>query len=42
MIAKHAFLKAPTLASSARAMVAKGLTTAEEAIRVARREDVDA
>src|SRR3546814_20256583 len=33
MIAKHAFLKAPTLASAARAMVAKGLTTPEEAIR---------
>jgi general secretion pathway protein E len=42
MIAKHAFLKAPTLASAARAMVAKGLTTPEEAIRIARREDVDA
>ena len=42
MIAKHAFLKSPTLASAARTMVAKGLTTAEEAIRVARREDVDA
>src|SRR3546814_4018650 len=42
MIAKHAFLKAPTLASAARAMVARGLTTPEEAIRVAPREDVDA
>ena len=42
MIAKHAFLKSPTLASAARAMVAKGLTTPEEAIRIARREDVDA
>lgn len=42
MIAKHAFLKAPTLASAARAMVAKGITTPEEAIRIARREDVDA
>jgi general secretion pathway protein E len=42
MIARHAFLKAPTLASAARAMVAKGLTTPEEAIRIARREDVDA
>jgi general secretion pathway protein E len=40
--AKHAFLKSPTLASAARTMVAKGLTTAEEAIRIARREDVDA
>src|SRR3546814_1716205 len=30
MIAKHAFLKAPTLASAARAMVARGLTTPEE------------
>ena len=35
-------LKAPTLASAARAMVAKGITTPEEAIRIARREDVDA
>src|SRR3546814_6622782 len=42
MITRHAFLKSPTLASAARTMVAKGLTTAEEAIRIARREDVDA
>ena len=42
MIVKHAFLKSPTLASAARTMVAKGLTTAEEATGVARREDVDA
>ncbi len=42
MIARHAFLKSPTLASAARAMVAKGLTTAEEAIRIARREEIDA
>lgn len=42
MIARHAFLRAPTLAGAARAMVAAGLTTPEEAIRIARREDVDA
>jgi general secretion pathway protein E len=42
MIARHAFLRAPTLAGAARAMVAGGLTTPEEAIRIARREDVDA
>jgi general secretion pathway protein E len=42
MIARHAFLRAPTLAGAARAMVASGLTTPEEAIRIARREDVDA
>lgn len=39
MISRHAFLRSPTLASSARMMVSKGLTTAEEAIRIARRED---
>src|SRR3546814_6968380 len=39
MIVKHAFLKSPTLASAARTMVAKGLTTAEEAIRIARRSE---
>ena len=42
MIARHAFLRAPTLAGAARAMVAGGLTTPEEAIRVARREEIDA
>jgi general secretion pathway protein E len=42
MITRHAFLKSPTLASAARTMVAKGLTTAEEAIRIARREEIDA
>jgi general secretion pathway protein E len=42
MIARHAFLRAPTLAGAARAMVLAGQTTAEEAIRIARREDVDA
>lgn len=42
MIARHAFLRAPTLAGAARAMVAAGLTTPEEAIRVARREEIDA
>lgn len=38
VIARHAFLKAPTLASSVRQMVSKGLTTPEEAIRISRRE----
>jgi general secretion pathway protein E len=42
MIARHAFLRAPTLAGAARAMVRDGLTTPEEAIRVARREEIDA
>jgi general secretion pathway protein E len=38
MISRHAFLNAPTLASSARVMVRKGITTAEEAIRISRRD----
>ncbi len=42
MIARHAFLRAPTLAGAARAMVRDGLTTPEEAIRIARREEIDA
>jgi general secretion pathway protein E len=37
-IAAHAFRNAASLAVSARALVAQGLTTAEEAIRVSRRE----
>jgi general secretion pathway protein E len=37
-IADHAFRAAPNLAASARALVRDGLTTAEEAIRVSRRE----
>lgn len=38
-IASHAFLKNKSLASAARVMVRKGLTTAEEGIRISRRED---
>jgi general secretion pathway protein E len=41
-IARHAFADAPTLAGAARALVTSGETTAEEAIRLARREDGDA
>ncbi|WP_183982951.1 ATPase, T2SS/T4P/T4SS family [Sphingomonas jinjuensis] len=37
-IAAHAFARAPTLAQSARALVEAGQTTAEEAIRVSRRD----
>jgi general secretion pathway protein E len=37
-IAAHAFRNAPNLAASARALVRDGLTTAEEAIRISRRE----
>ncbi len=40
MIARHAFLNQPNLASSARNLVREGLTTAEEAIRISRREDI--
>lgn len=42
LIARHAFLNAPNLGSAARALVRAGETTAEEAIRISRREDVDA
>jgi len=40
----HACLKEPNLGSAARALVREGLTTAEEAIRISRRdhEAVDA
>jgi general secretion pathway protein E len=42
-IARHAFQHAPNLAASARALVIAGKTTAEEAIRISRREEtVDA
>ncbi|HEY0084543.1 MAG TPA: type II secretion system ATPase GspE [Allosphingosinicella sp.] len=41
-IAEHAFRNAPNLAASARALVAEGLTTAEEAIRISRRENEEA
>ena len=40
-IAAHTFRKAPTLASSARALVREGVTSAEDAVRVSRREDKD-
>lgn len=42
IIARHAFLNAPNLASAARQMVREGLTTPEEAVRISRREAVDA
>ena len=42
IIALHAFLKQPNLSSAARKLVASGQTTPEEAIRISRREDVDA
>jgi general secretion pathway protein E len=38
-IARHAFARAPTLAGAARALVLGGVTTAEEAVRVARRDE---
>jgi len=38
-IARHAFRHAPNLSAAARELVLKGETTAEEAIRVSRRED---
>jgi general secretion pathway protein E len=38
IIARHAFLHAPTLGSAARALVRAGETTPEEAIRISRRE----
>jgi len=42
-IARHAFLNAPNLVSAARALVLGGETSAEEAIRISRREEaVDA
>jgi general secretion pathway protein E len=42
LIARHAFETAPTLAASARELVLAGETTAEEAIRISRRDAVDA
>jgi general secretion pathway protein E len=38
LIARHAFLNAPNLGSSARALVRTGETSPEEAIRISRRE----
>lgn len=42
VIASHAFVHAPTLGSAARALVREGVTTAEEAVRISRRQSVDA
>jgi general secretion pathway protein E len=41
VIANHAFRNAPNLGSAARAMVRQGVTTAEEAVRISRREMED-
>jgi general secretion pathway protein E len=38
MIASHAFRNSPNLGSAARALVRDGVTTAEEAVRISRRE----
>ena len=40
-IAAHAFASSPNLAAAARALVREGVTTAEEAIRITRRESAD-
>ena len=40
-IAAHAFARSPTLAEAAKALVLVGETTAEEAVRVSRRDTVD-
>jgi general secretion pathway protein E len=42
IIARHAFINAPNLGSAARALVRDGHTTAEEAIRISRRESTEA
>jgi len=42
LIARHAFLNAPNLGAAARALVRDGETSAEEAIRISRREAIDA
>ncbi|WP_106640054.1 type II secretion system ATPase GspE [Allosphingosinicella vermicomposti] len=42
VIASHAFRNAPNLGAAARALVREGVTTAEEAVRVSRREADDA
>ena len=41
-IVERAFANSPTLGEAARALVAAGLTTPEEAVRVSRRESIDA
>lgn len=42
LIARHAFLHAPNLGAAARALVRDGETSAQEAIRISRREAIDA
>src|SRR3546814_410667 len=42
VIASHAFRNAPNLGSAARVLVREGVTTAEEAVRISRREAEDA
>ncbi len=42
LIARHAFLNSPNLVSAARGLVLGGETSAEEAIRISRRETIDA
>jgi len=42
LIARHAFRNAPDLGTAARTLVREGQTTPEEAVRVSRRETVDA
>ena len=41
VIANHAFRNSPNLGSAARALVREGVTTAEEAVRISRRETED-
>jgi general secretion pathway protein E len=41
-IARHAFARAPNLTDAARPLVMEGQTTPEEAVRITRREQVDA
>ena len=41
-IGRHAFARAPSLVAAARALVAEGQTTPEEAVRITRREQADA
>ena len=41
-ISRHAFARTPSLATAARTLVTEGQTTPEEAVRITRREQVDA
>ena len=41
-ISRHAFARTPNLATAARTLVTEGQTTPEEAVRITRREQVDA